>query len=81
MLGVVDPLDDVGLFAHTGVRKNGVSGSQIFQIGFERTDVNRRAARNVVAEIQRGRNFLDGIEAGKLPNANAHRVARMNQTV
>ena len=30
---------------------------------------------------ERVRDFLDGIEAGELPNAHAHGVARMNQAV
>src|SRR5436853_6841511 len=81
MLGIVDSLDDVSLLAHTGIRKNRISGGQIFQIGFKRTDVNGRTARNVVAEIERGRDFLHGVKPGKLPNSHAHGVARMNQTV
>src|SRR6266404_4348981 len=81
VLGIVDSLDDVSLLAHTGIRKNRVSGGQIFQVGFKRTDVNGWTARNVVAQIQRGRDFLDGIEPGELPNPHTHRVARVNQTV
>src|SRR5437868_11971404 len=81
MLGIVDPFDDVSLPPDTGVRKNRVSGGQIFEIRFERTDVNGRTARSVVGQIQGGRDFLDGVESRELADANAHGVARMDQTV
>ena len=81
VLLIVDALDDVSLLAHAGVRKNGIGGGKILQVGFERADVNGGAARNIFAEVERGRDFLHGIEAGELADAHAHGVARMNQAI
>ena len=55
---VVDPLNDVSLFAYPRVWKNRVSRSKIFQVCLEGTDVNRRPVRNVLRKPERGRDFL-----------------------
>ena len=81
VLLIVDALDDVCLPAHSGVGKHSVSGSQIFQIALERTDVAGGAVRNVLSNAKIIRDFLYRIESGELANAHAHGVARMNETV
>ena len=81
VLLIVDALDDVCLLAHSGVGKHSVSGSQIFQIALERTDVAGGPMRNILSNAKIVRDFLHRIKSGELPNAHAHRVARMNETV
>ena len=48
---IVNPLDNIGLFAHTGVGKGGISSGQIFQVRFKRANVDGGPMRNLVAEI------------------------------
>ena len=81
VIGVVDPLDDVGLFPDPGVRENRVGRGEILQIGLERANVNRRPVRNVFSEPERRRDFRHVIEPGDFADADAHRVARMNQSI
>src|SRR5262245_44259093 len=81
VLLIVDALDDICLLPHTGVWKNSISGSQVFQVALERTDVAGRSVGNFLSNAQIVRNFLHRIESGKLPNAHAHSVTRMNETV
>src|SRR6266536_2196991 len=81
VLLIVNTLDDVRLFAHSGVGKHGVSGSQIFQIALERTDVAGGPMRNVLSNSKIIRDFLYRIESGELANAHAHGVARMDQAI
>src|SRR6476619_5070548 len=78
---IVDSLDDVCLLAHPGVWKQGVSGSHIFQIALERTDVAGWPVRNVLSNAKIIRDFLYRIESGVLTNAHTHGVSRMNQTI
>src|SRR6266576_7024015 len=78
---IVDALDDVCLLAHSGVGKRSVSGSQIFQIALERTDVAGGPVRNVLSNAKIIRDFLYRIESGELANAHAHGIARMDQTI
>src|SRR6266481_4189034 len=78
---IVDALYDVCLSAHSGVGKHSVSGSQIFQVALERTDVAGGAVRNVLSNAKVIRDFLYCIESGELANAHAHGVAGMNKTV
>src|SRR4249920_744809 len=78
---IVDSLDDVCLLAHPGVWKQGVSGSHIFQIALERTDVAGWPVRNVLSNAKIIRDFLYRIESGELANAHAHGVARMDQAI
>src|SRR4029077_5550834 len=80
VLRIVDTLDDVCLPAHSGVGKHTVSGSQIFQVALEGTDVAGGPVRNILSNAQIVRDFLYRIEAGELANAHAHGVARMNET-
>src|SRR5207248_5904814 len=44
---VVDSLDDVSLFAHSGVWENGVRRGKVLEVCLEGTDVNRRPAWNI----------------------------------
>src|SRR5947207_14105676 len=81
VLLIVDTLDDVCLPAHSGIGKHSVSGSQIFQVALEGTDVAGGSVRNVLSNGEVIRDFLYRIKSGKLPNAHAHGVARMNETV
>src|ERR1700738_3358430 len=78
---IVDPFDDVSLFAHTGVWENGVGGRERLEVGFERTDIDGGPAGNVFAEIKGGCDFLDIVETGELSDAHAHGVARLNESV
>src|SRR5262249_9127270 len=81
VLRVIDPLNDVSLFADSGVGKNGVSCRQVFEVGLERTNVGRRSPGNVVSKSESGCNLLGVLESGELANSNAHGVPGMNQTV
>src|SRR6476620_6769365 len=78
---IVDALYDVCLFAHSGVGKHSVSGSQIFQIALERTDVAGGPVRNVLSNAKIIGDFLYRIESGVLANAHAHGVTRMDQAI
>ena len=78
MFLIVDPFDDVGLFAHPGIWKNGVGSAEVAQISFERSNVNRGTTGNILAEIERGRDLLHGVEPCELPDAHTHRVTRLN---
>ena len=75
VLLVIDAFDDVSLFAHAGIWKSRISRSKIFQVRLERTDINRRTVRNILAKTERIRDFLDGVKASELTDANAHGVA------
>ena len=75
VLLVVDAFDDVCLLARPGIRKNRVSGSQIFQVRLERTDVNRRPMRNILRKAQCISDILHRVEPGELADAHAHGVA------
>ena len=55
---VVDSLDDVSLFAHSGVWENGVRRGKVLEVCLEGTDVNRRPAWNILREAERGRDLL-----------------------
>src|SRR5215469_7271455 len=81
VLLIVDALDDICLPPYASVGKNSVSGSQIFQIALERTDVASRSARNLLSNAKVVCDFLHRIKSRELPNAHAHGVARMNETV
>ena len=81
VLLIVDALDDVSLLAHSGIGKNRVSGSQIFQVRLERTDVDGGTVRNILSNAEVVRDFLHRIEPGELSDAHAHGVARMNETI
>ena len=81
VLLVVDALDDVCLLAHSGIGKNRVSSSQIFQVRLKRTDVNRRPVRNILSKAERVGDLLHRVESSELPDAHAHGVARMDETV
>ena len=81
VIRVVDSFDDVSLLANARVRKNHVGRGEIFQVRFERADVNRRPARNVFGQTDRRRDLLNVIEPRELTDAHAHRVARMDQAV
>src|SRR5439155_22109380 len=78
---IVNPLDDVSLLANPAVRKNGVRGSETFEVRLERTNINGRTARNVFAEVESGRDFLHRIKAGELADSHAHGIARIDQTI
>ena len=81
VLLVVDALDDVCLLAHSGIGKNRVSSSQIFQVRLKRTDVNRRPVGNILRKAERVGDSLHRIESGELADAYAHGVTRMDKTV
>src|SRR5215467_2542032 len=81
VLLIIDTLDDVRLLAHSGIRKNGISSGQIFQVCLERPDINRGTVRNILGKTEGVGDFLDTIDSGELTYANAHGVARMNETV
>src|SRR6266481_3258569 len=78
---IVYALYDACLPAHSGVGKRSISGSQIFQIALERTDVAGGPVRNVLSNAKIIRDFLYRIESGELANAHAHGVARMDQAI
>ena len=75
---IVNALNDIRLFAQTGVRKGGISSSEIFQVRFKRADVDGGAAWNFVAQIQGRCDFLHLIDSGELSNTHTHCVAGMN---
>ena len=81
VLLIVDALDDVRLLPHTGVGKNRVSGSQIFQVRLKRTDVDRGTVRNILSNTEIVRDLLHCIKSGELSDAHAHGVAGMNETI
>src|SRR4026207_1542651 len=81
VIRIINPLDDVRLLAHSGIWKNRVRSSQIFQVSLKRTDVDGWTMRNIFRNAERIGDFLDGIKPGKLPNAHTHGVARVNETV
>ena len=78
---IVDPLDDVSLLSHPAVWKNAVSRGKIFQVGFERTDVGRRPARNIFPRPSVVATFCTSSSSGEFADPHAHRVARMDQSV
>src|SRR6266511_3250623 len=78
---VVDTLDDVSLLAHAPIWKDGVSRSEVPQVGFERTNVSRGTGWNLLTEIKRDGDLLHHVESGELTDAHAHGVARMDETV
>ena len=63
---IVDALDDVRLFTYAGIRKNSISGSQIFQVRLERPDVDRGTVGNILGNPQVIRDFLHRIKTGEL---------------
>jgi hypothetical protein len=67
VLLIVDALDDVRLPAHSGVGKHSVSGSQIFQVALERTDVAGRAVRNVLSNAEVVRDFCTASSPANCP--------------
>ena len=81
VLLIVDSLDDVRLFAHTGIGENSVTGSQIFQVRLERTDVGGGPVWNILSDAKIIRDLLHRIESGELSHSHAHGVARMDKTV
>jgi hypothetical protein len=81
VLLVVDALDDVSLLAHASVWKDGVSRSKVPQVGFERTDVGRRAGWNILTEIECGGDLLHRVGSGELTDPHTHGVARMDEAV
>src|SRR5262245_60177086 len=81
VLLIVNPLDDVCLLAHSAVRKNSVSGSQIFQVALEGADVAGGAMGNVLSNTKTVRDFLYRIEPRELADPHAHSVPGMNKTV
>ena len=81
VIRIVDPLDNIRLLADSCIGKNRVRGSQIFQVGLERTDVDGWTVRDILRNPERVANFLHHIQPGELPNAHTHGVARMDQTV
>ncbi len=72
---VVDALDDVCLLARPGIRKNRVSGSEIFQVRLERTDVNRGPVRDLLRKAECVGDILHRVESSELADAHAHGVA------
>src|SRR5581483_1902845 len=78
---IINSLDNVRLLANSGIGKNRVSCGQIFQVRLKRTDVDRRTVRDVLRYAERVGDFLNRVEPGQLPNAHAHGVARMDQTI
>src|SRR6478735_8605429 len=78
---IVDALYDVCLPADSGVGTYSVSGSQIFEIALERTDVAGGPMRNVLSNAKIMRVFLYRIESGELANAHAHGIARMDEAI
>src|SRR6266480_280672 len=81
VLLIIDALDEVSLLAHSSVGKDGVSGGKIFQIRFERTDVDRWPVRSILGKTKRGGDFLHSIQSRELTDAHAHCVARMDKAV
>src|SRR5438034_3499820 len=81
VLLIIDALDEVSLLAHASVGKDGVSGGKIFQIRFERTDVDRWPVRSILGKTERGGDFLHSIQSRELTDAHAHCVARMDKAV
>src|SRR5215470_17820910 len=81
VVGIINSLDDVSLFAHPGVWKNRVRGSQIFQVRLERTDVDCWTVRNILGNAEGVGDFLNSVKPSELPNAHAHGVARVDQTI
>ena len=49
---IVNALDDIGLFAHAGVGKGGISSREIFQVRFKRADVDGGPVWNLVARFK-----------------------------
>src|SRR4030095_2168330 len=81
VLLIVDALDDVCLSANPSVGKHSVRRSQIFQVALEGTDVAGGPTRNLLSNAKIVCDFLHRIKSRELPNAHAHRVARMYETV
>src|SRR5262249_19714018 len=78
---IIDPLDNVSLLAHSGVWKNRIGSGEIFQVRFERTDVDGRAVRNVLGNAKRVGGFMNTIKTRELPTARANGVGRVDQTI
>src|SRR2546430_2595334 len=81
VIRIINSLDDIRLFAHAGIGKNRVRRSQIFQVSLKRTDVSGWTVRNILRNAERVGDLLNGVQPGKLSNAYAHGVARVDQAI
>src|SRR5207244_9516168 len=61
--------------------KKSIRGGEIFEVRLERADIDRRAMRNVLRNTEIVGDLLHRVEPCELPDAYAHGIARMDQSI